>query len=225
MVGDWDIDGEAGAPAEWQDAAERIRAHLCAVRGGALFLSPADSARLMGWLAEGRPVAAILVAVERAAAARQATRSKVPLGLGQVARHLGKAGPVVPRAAAALDPLPSAFGPVLDAAAGGGAPEAALRASLSAIDADDPEAEVIALAALSAWYGASWLALPAEDRDRRCEAQFDLLGGLADVVGDEAAWALAEEAARAELRRERPGLDAAHVWGCLEAHAARREQT
>lgn len=224
MVAESDINGESGVPVAWQLAAERVRAHLCAVRGGAMFLSSADAARLMEWLAEGRSVGAIVVAIERAAAARRAARSKVPLTLGQVARHLGKAAR---RPAAPASPEPSAhpFAPLIAAAAGGGPAEAALRRALVGIDADDPDAELMALAALSAWYDALWSALPADERERRCEAQMDLLGGLVDLVGDEAAWALAEEAVRAELRRERPGLDAAHLWGCLDAHAARREQT
>jgi hypothetical protein len=222
VVAESDINGESGVPVEWQLAAERVRAHLCAVRGGAMFLSSADAARLMGWLAEGRPVGSIVVAIERAAAARQAARSKAPLTLGHAARHLAKAAPRAAPAPSESSAHP--FAPLIEAAAGGGPAEATLRRALLGIDADDPEAELMALAALSAWYDALWSALPADERERRCEAQMDLLGGLVDLVGDEAAWALAEEAVRAELRRERPGLDAAHLWGCLEAHAARREQ-
>src|SRR5688572_10814634 len=40
-------------PAHYREAAEEVRAHLCALRGGGLFLSPMDSWKLVQWLDRG----------------------------------------------------------------------------------------------------------------------------------------------------------------------------
>ncbi|HMV67604.1 MAG TPA: hypothetical protein PKA64_12195, partial [Myxococcota bacterium] len=54
-------------PAAWVVAAERVRRHLVAARGGAPFLSPTDADLLVGWLESGVPVPTILGAIEAAA--------------------------------------------------------------------------------------------------------------------------------------------------------------
>src|SRR5688500_4071881 len=77
-------------PEAWTVAAEEVRAHLCALRGGAPFLSPMDAWQLVRWLEEGVSVASILLALERAAEARRRTRSRTPLSLGAAKRHLGR---------------------------------------------------------------------------------------------------------------------------------------
>ena len=71
-------------------AAEEICAHLVACRGGGAFLSSADAALLVGWLDEGRPVTGILMAIEHAAEARRKRRSRAPLTLRKVTRHLDR---------------------------------------------------------------------------------------------------------------------------------------
>lgn len=86
---------EMRALAGRQEAAEEVRAHLVAVRGGAPFLSSADAMVLVRWLDEGVAIGDILAAIERAAEARRKTRSRLPLGLTRIAAHLGKRGRVV----------------------------------------------------------------------------------------------------------------------------------
>ena len=43
-------------PDAYRDAAEAVRAHLVSVRGGALFLSPADTLKLLEWLDRDVPL-------------------------------------------------------------------------------------------------------------------------------------------------------------------------
>lgn len=73
-----------------QRDAELVRAHLVSVRGGAIFLSPADAERLHLWLLDGVTPSEIMLAIERAAQRRAQTVSKLPLTLGRAGRHLGK---------------------------------------------------------------------------------------------------------------------------------------
>jgi hypothetical protein len=75
-------------PDSHRSAAAEVCAHLVACRGGGAFLSSADAALLVRWLDEGRPVTGILIAIEQAAASRRKRRSRAPLTLGKVARHL-----------------------------------------------------------------------------------------------------------------------------------------
>ena len=97
---------ETHALAGRQEAAEEVRAHLVAVRGGAPFLSSADAMVLVRWLDEGVPIGDILAAIERAAEARRKTRSRLPLGLTRLAPHLGKRGRAVrPRVPAVGHPF------------------------------------------------------------------------------------------------------------------------
>ena len=77
-------------PKSHQIAAEEVRAHLVSMRGGAPFLSPSDAYILDSWLTEGVSIPSILYAIERAAQARRTRRSRIPLTLGQVKRHLKK---------------------------------------------------------------------------------------------------------------------------------------
>ena len=84
------LEAAVEVPAVWREAAEEIRAHLCMLRGGAPFLSPADTWQLVRWLDCGVSVADVLQALERAAAARRAKRGKTPLSLVAANRHLGK---------------------------------------------------------------------------------------------------------------------------------------
>lgn len=212
-----------GVPDTHREAAEEIRAHLVCLRGGAPFLSPSDALQLVTWFDQGVTVGAILGALERAHAARRARRSRVPFGLAQARRHLGK--PLSAR------PLPLL--PVTDTG-----PLGPLAALIRSRTAQDPEADALdGLAAALASIGAG----PADDLvraammhirafraglwDRRTAAAREaargdarrLLGDLLSDVDEGTAAALVEEEAREVVWSPYAWLDAATVWDIVEA--------
>lgn len=208
MPGDLDL----AVPPHYRDAAEEVRAHLCSLRGGGLFLSPMDSLKLVQWLDRGVRVGDIVVALERAAAARRAKRSTLPLTLGAAGRHLGKAGrSTAPRRAeeheAPLAPLvPGVDGdPAVDDAA------QRLAAVLHGIDPEDPHAETHALAAIRVFLDEVWAMLGDDGRRELHDRARDELGDLLDLVDEPTALALVEETARDLLRQRWPALTAASV--------------
>lgn len=203
-------------PEEWKDAAEEVRAHLCAIRGGAPFLSPADVLVLLRWLEGGVPVAAVLLAIERAAEARRKARGKTPLSLVAAKRHLGRpiAGvfhrarpprggeePLAPLVRT-LRAVPSAT----DREA-----RERLEAALLGIPGRDDEAQRKALAAVRAFLDEAWAALGDEGRARLRDEAAAGLGDLLHLVDEGTARALVEEAARDGLRRGYPALTAASI--------------
>src|SRR5690606_32445689 len=107
-------DDELGeVPEAWRRGAGEVRAHLVMLRGGAPFLSPADTLQLVRWFEDGVPVGAILHALDLAWEARRRKPSRVPLGLRQARRHLGARGartapPAASPPAAPLEPLANA---------------------------------------------------------------------------------------------------------------------
>lgn len=202
---------ELPIPAHYQPAAEQIRAHLCHLRGGAPFLSPQDAVTLVGWLDAGVPTADVLVAMERAADARRKSRSRFPLTLGQVKRHLGR--PPAPPTLRTPGPGEPALGPLLDGVA---APD--LRAALEAVGGD-PGDEVRALAAIRGFLEAGWAALPEVERAGLLAAAREELGDLVHLVDEETTAALAEEAARDRFRQRWPRLSAAAVRAATSARA------
>lgn len=204
---------DTDVPEAWKDAAEEVRAHLCALRGGGPFLSPADSLQLLQWLERGVSVAAVLVALERAADARRRSGRRVPLSLVAAKRHLGRpmtdrffreaptrgAEPNLAPVVRALQLVPSTVD---------GRARAELVADLDRIDGDGDEAVQRAMSAVRRFLDAVWDALGEDGRavlrnDARAELG-DLLGFLDDPTGA----ALVEEGARDVLRRRYPSLAA-----------------
>ena len=202
-------------PEEHVRAAEEVRAHLVLVRGGAPFLSPADSRVLVAWLDEGVPVSAILCAVERAAAARRAKRSRLPLTLTRAKVHLKAVSSSTPtRSGGTATEHP--FEGLSDALAARGA--APLGALLSALDATDTEALVRAAVALARDFLLDeWSALPMAARERRLDEARASLVALDLGFDDNDLDAAAEELARDDLRRTWPMLEAAQLWNLATA--------
>jgi hypothetical protein len=196
---------EMGIPEAHRDAAEEVRAHLVAVRGGAPFLSSADARRLAGWLDDGIPVSTLLRAIEAAAAARRAARSRLPLTLGAAGRFL-------PKLAAKPPATSGGFAAIAAELRAKGADR--LADALLAVDGE-PEERVRAASRLARDHlQAVWDALP--DRSKRLEAA---AAELADLGLDEQALqAASEELARDGIRRHWPMLDAAALWDA--AHGA-----
>ncbi|MDP6933046.1 MAG: hypothetical protein QGG40_09025 [Myxococcota bacterium] len=76
----------------WADEAEEIRAYLVSLRGGAPFLSSADSRLLLAWLESGVGLPLILTCLDRVAERRRARRVRARLSLhacrGEIKRAL-----------------------------------------------------------------------------------------------------------------------------------------
>lgn len=200
-------------PTHVQEAAEDVRAHLVALRGGAPFLSPEDSRLLLEWLDMGMGVPTILRALERAAESRRKRRSRIPLALGHAKRHLGKVTrgslqPLSPGLAHPLAPLAEVLrhDPV----------QAPLAAELEALPAHDHE-ELLrdALGLVRRFLTGRWEGMSVHERSRRLDdAREDLL--LPEHPGDASLEAMIEEHARDRLRQDHPLLTAATLWDLVQ---------
>jgi hypothetical protein len=211
-------DDDALVPTAYQEAAEEVRAHLVAVRGGAPFLSPADARLLVSWLDAGVPVVDVLRAIERAAEARRKARSRLPLTLTRVKVHLGKPHPAKHVARATEDhghPLAVIAAQLRDR----GAED--LAGALLALPTEDPDALVrAALAHARAWMLRAWEALPPDRRDAMLDEARETLRSL--QLGHTATEleTMAEEVARDELRHSWPMLDASTLWDAVHGGSA-----
>ncbi len=210
-------------PPEYREAAEAVRRHLVAHRGGALFLSSSDALRLIGWLDRGVPVCDILRAIERAAEARRKRRSRVPLGLGHAGRHLGKPtrGAL---AREAVRPVASGeggrLGPLvrwIRERARGDARREALHALADEL-AGLPEGVQLAEAAMiriRAFHDAAFDGLGEAGRAALRARARQELGDLVHMLDERELVPLIEEGARALAREGYEWLSAATVWDLL----------
>lgn len=207
-------------PEPLQAAAETVRRHLVALRGGAPFLSPSDAHQLLTWLEEGRGVGQILVAVERAATRRTRQRIRAPLSLTHARRYL-KTAPAVAPVVATESGTPN------------------LRAWLEAVPDhrwnDLPAYEAlhdeVALACrqphlseaieaqlfrrLADFWTAAWASLEEGERGARLEEAAMTVGDLSALLDDAQVARATEERARAKLRQTLPTLSATALWDIL----------
>ncbi len=210
----WDV------PDTWRDAAEEVRAHLCALRGGAPFLSPSDALLLVGWFERGVAVGDILRALERARELRRIHRSRYPLNLNHARRHLGRptrGAFARERPARGSEPV---FTPVVRAmrsVPGRGPARRQLEHALVAIDLDGEPAVRQALVYIREFFDVAWIDMGEEGRARlRARARAEL-GDLLSLVDEGTAAALIEETARDLLRQTYPTLSAASLWELVRA--------
>lgn len=206
-------------PAEWQGAAEEIRAHLCLLRGGAPFLSPADTWQLVQWLESGVSPNAIVAALERAAHVRRAQRARTPLSLVAAKRHLGRPPPpsAVPRVAIPGEPPLAPLIRALRAARLApyeADPMRLLFDTLAEATADDSGARR-ALAAARNFFEAVWNAAPEAARDAWRQRAREELADLLTLVPENLRGPLVEEGARDQLRQRHPALTAATIHNLL----------
>lgn len=204
---------ETDVPEVWQDAAEEVRAHLCALRVGGPFLSSADVMQLVQWFDSGVTVAAVLVALERAAEARRKSGRKVPLSIVGARRHLGR--PVVDRF---FRGTPSRdgkdlLGPVIRAmqlvpVGADARARAVLVTALARIERPGDDAVRQALIAVRQFFDAVWEDLGDDGRTVLRTAAADELGDLLSLVDEATAVELVEEGAREGLRLRYPALAA-----------------
>ena len=210
----------SSVPETYRQAAEEVRAHLVAVRGGAPFLSPADAELLLRWLDAGVAVSSILLAIERAAESRRKRRSRLPLTLKKAAAHLGKSstGPKPTRSpgqtTSSTRPHPAGshpFSPVAAEARSRGAADLAL--TLETLATIDLENTVRSAAhAIRDFLGQRWEQQSADERSQRVQRCREMLIDLDLGFSDEDLDVAADELAHDEHRQEWKFLDTAHLW-------------
>jgi len=204
--------------------AEDVRAYLVNLRGGAPFLSGADSQLLHGWLTDGVPVAVIMASLDRVAIRRRRRRTRGRMTLqscrGEVRRMMGRARPVPaarPTPRGGLGRLASEIG-VLTVAPLLLPMRDTLTADITRLDQDGPpdveERARQAIAACRRFHEAVWDAIVAQRSAllRDAETELDALRGL--LRG--AAWdAAVEEVARDRVRARFPLVSAQVIWDRL----------
>ncbi len=194
-------------PEEHQRAAEEVRAHLVAIRGGAPFLSSADARLLVGWLEQGVSVVSILAAIEFEAERRRKKPSKLPFTLTRVKMHL-KGQNATREITLGVSGVFEPIARLLDAQNAG-----SLASDLRAITEDNVDSQVrAALTKVREFLVNAWEGLSNRDRQQRIGRARDLVSAM-DLGYDEAELDLAaEELAREDLRREWPMLEAQALW-------------
>ncbi|MFT7519893.1 MAG: hypothetical protein ACI9MC_002037 [Kiritimatiellia bacterium] len=203
-------------------AAEDVRLHLVMLRGGALFLSPADSDLLYRWLNAGITPSNIVLALERAAEIRQRRRARTPLSLGSAKRHLTKV--VAPSHATPTSTITSShpIQPLVDAIRSLGAADQRsdeledLAQQLAALPSTDLiYLEQAAGAKCRDFLLQAWECMEPWEREARLTTAREELQDLVDLLPPESIDASAEEIARGELRASYPMLSAATLHQVL----------
>ena len=204
----------ADVPVTHAETAEAVRSHLVALRGGAPFLSPNDSALLVRWLDEGVAVSHILRGLEIAAEKRRRKRNRMPLTLSNAKRHV--AAPRT-RATKASDPDVHP----LEALAATCATLALHRhlpmlsqlgdTLLTLPTHDSEELARAAIRQVGQTFAEMWKNLPPDESSiyhqrARCD-----LGDVAAMLDEGRLVNLLEEHARGLFREDHPGLDATRI--------------
>lgn len=203
-----------------EEAAEAVRSHLVALRGGAPFLSPDDASLLRSWLDDGWTSTQIVLALERAADARRRRPRRLPLTLRSARTHLGKASKGQLRRTSALpSPTPEAPLAALTAALRRQAQDdargptlVALADQLDALPADDPNlVEARATTLCRDFLLSAWGSLAPWEREARIADARASLSKLEGVLPEASLAASAEEIARDQLRQSYSLLSAATI--------------
>ena len=209
-------------PESHQQAAEEVRAHLVAVRGGAPFLSPADAELLLRWLDGGVAVSCILLAIERAAESRRKRRSRIPLTLVKAKPHLGKVqGAATGMRGSGTAATSHPFAPTAAEARRRGA--VALAEALETVTIHDTETMVRKAAhTVRNFLEQQWEDRPPEERTQRMLRCRETLHALDLGFSDEDLDVAAEELAHDEHRQEWRFLDTSVFWSLANgvAHAS-----
>ncbi len=205
--------GSAGSDSDFGPFAadaEAVRAYLVSTRGGAPFLSGADTRLLHGWLSGGVRLGAIVRAIDVVVRKRIASKVRAPLSLascrGEVAKQARRPS-LAPRRLVERQPVATDGPPVPDLVA---SLYARAMAEARALPGGDPESraekacmigrrfydEAFDLVDREAWLAAAGEAL-ADNRELYAEGDW---GSICE------AWA------RDALRRRYPGLTATRIW-------------
>jgi len=205
--------------------AETVRAYLVELRGGAPFLSGADSRLLVRWLEAGIPVPVILSALDSATEKRRKRRGKGKparrrLTLSACRSTIEKQGkqPAAPRATGLsnwlLELQRMDVTPGLDPA------KDQLISAVSAIHGEDPDAAGrSAIEACRGFQAAAWTAAETEADVLQAAAETQLLS-LKPILDAGAFSAAVEEVARDMVHARTPLVSAKVVWDRLTAGEA-----
>ncbi len=216
-------------PNAYIEDAEAVRAHLVSLRGGAIFLSPADTLRLIGWFDKGVTVADVLRALERAAETRLKKRSRVPFGLGQASRYLGGRTKGVfrsPKPPIVYHEPDYPLAPLVALIAGraaGDPQEKRLRdvaadlEGLALVDRD--QAAKQAMIRLRMFHDSCWESMGARAQQQVRDQARTNLGDLVHLVDEADLQPVIEESARGLARERYQWLSAASVWDLLAPEA------
>ncbi len=206
--------------ARLEEDAETVRAYLVELRGGAPFLSGADSRLLVRWLEQGISVAVILSVLDAAAQRRRKrrgkgkpARSRLTLSACRSAIEKCAAAPTVPKSAGLEEWLSElrhmGASPALSAA------KDKLLEEVGAIPSGDPD--MVARAAIDACRGfqaAAWDAAEPEITELQDEARAQIQA-LEKVLDPRAFQAAVEEVARDMVHARFPLVSAKVVWDRL----------
>jgi hypothetical protein len=201
--------------------ADEVCRHLVMIRGGAPFLSSVDADLLTRWLDEGVGVGLILRAIERAAESRRKRRSRVPMTLVHVRRHLGRPT----RSRVVLDPSPHGqridrWLMTLESRAGTDAHREALAAlveRLRLLPRSDGERWVRqGVRHVRSFFDGVWCATSDRERADHYQGARQELGDLLVGLESQAVDSILEETARGRMRASYPWLTTAVLWEISE---------
>jgi hypothetical protein len=202
-------------------AAAQVRDYVVTLRGGAPFLSPADSRLLIRWLDDGRSVGAILAAVDRVVARRAARSVRTRLSLSACAAELSRlTSPAAPPGPAPTPDQEASrrWRRALEELGGEGELAEAQRALLDEVDRwmGSPAEERVppVISAIRLFLEQAWLSRP-EEQARLRHAAAEELAPLGAVLSPALLADLVEEKARAYMRGRWPQLQADAVWAAL----------
>ncbi|MDG1481877.1 MAG: hypothetical protein P8R54_19950 [Myxococcota bacterium] len=209
------------------ESAEEVRAYLVNLRGGAPFLSGADSQLLDGWLTDGVPVAVIMASMDKVAVRRRKRRVRSRMSLnscrGEVRRLMGSR-PSAPAAETHIGLL-SLAGEIsaMTIAPGLSNLRHILIKALTAIsEADGTPLEDrarLAIRACRKFHEGVWFALTDQHTAMLADATAEL-DALRSVLKENAWQAAVEEVARDRIRARFPLISAQEVWERLSQQAA-----
>jgi len=208
--GPWASDGAAADFGPFAADAEAARAYLVSTRGGAPFLSGADTRLLHGWLSSGVRLGAIVRAIDAVSRKRIASRVRAPLSLAscraevvkQSRRPSAAARRVAQRDefAAGAPPAPEALDPLY----------AAALAEVRALPPGDAEARAERACNIGRrFYDEAFDLL---DREAWLAAAGEALADNRELYADTEWGAICEAWARDALRRRYPALTATRIW-------------
>ncbi len=209
------------------ERAEEVRAYLVNIRGGAPFLSGADSQILDGWLTDGVPVAVILASMDTVAVRRRKRRVRSRMSLNSCrseVRRLMGSRPSAPSAETHTGLL-SLAGEIsaMTIAPGLSALRRDLVKALTAISEADgtplEERARLAIRACRRFHEGVWAALADQHAAMLADASAEL-DGLRSVLKENAWQAAVEEVARDRIRARFPLISAQVVWERLSQLAA-----
>ncbi len=211
--GDDEPRGGEGATADFGPFAadaEAARAYLVSTRGGAPFLSGADTRLLHGWLSGGVRLGAIVRAIDVVSRKRIASKVRAPLSLAscraEVARQARRPSGL-PRRVVEVEPVATEGPPVPSAV------EALYAAAVAELRALPPgEAESRAEKACGIGRRFYDEAFDVIDREAWLAAAGEALADNRELYADAEWGAICEAWARDALRRRYPALTATRIW-------------